>query len=465
MFTPRTFVYATENIEREIPTTATMLVAYLYYISRGGKKDFVSYVNNKLWGKDTYIRWLVLLAAVSDNLWQLSKQLGASKLRDWIKNYNLNESGLIKISMAISILLGRETNRLNGLLPFFDLSNKFDDEIEFNDYYFEQMLAPLSQQIDNMFNFVKRLDAEISNFIMETQASIADDLLQVEAELERVEKRVKEYVKAMPIRLRTMDKAAVMHMLQTIGDKTRGESKQVEFYGAELDRLQIKITNLINKSRWLQEKKELVAPEQIKGIALFMPKQCSEQVKGILSSLLYYFGRKNIVIEEDEFVSFWGSRGFTKDILENELTTLKFDKRALDIYLNYEESLRNLPPSLRRPLNISHNVTIEEEYIGGSGGRGRAFGGNIKGRVPQLFAILEATELRNKVQDLIRHGELGKALRGLTEGEAQVPTTSAIRTKLKTRGWITVKLSNDILSDEKRIAVVWLAGHSKRLCL
>jgi hypothetical protein len=222
---------------------------------------------------------------------------------------------------------------------------------------------------------------------------------------------------------------------------------------------------------YYKDKKDLVSLDMIPGLCLFMSNQSSEQVKGIMSSLLYYFGFKNIVIEEFEYHSVWGARGFSREDLETELTTLTFDKHILEVYRNIEDDSKALPKTYQRSLNISQNVTFDYKYIGGMGGRGRVFGGFIKGKVPLLFAFLEspkAENMINKLQELIKHGQLSAALKGLTEGESQVPTSYALRSKFKSRNWVTIQImagsaSGDILLGDLGMVLGWLSGASKEL--
>ena len=204
----------------------------------------------------------------------------------------------------------------------------------------------------------------------------------------------------------------------------------------------------------------------IPGICLFIANQSSGQVKGITSSLFYYFGFRNIVIEEFEHHSVWGARGFSQEDLESVLTTLSIDKPMLDVYRNIEDVSKALPKTYQRSLNIAQNITFEERYKGGMGGRGKVYGGNITGKVPILFAFLETQSkeaIVKKIQELIKHGELSQALKGLTEGESEVPTAHALRSKFKTKNWVTVQLiggsaTGDILMGDLGIVIAWLGG-------
>ena len=108
--------------------------------------------------------------------------------------------------------------------------------------------------------------------------------------------------------------------------------------------------------------------------------------------------------------------------------------------------------------------------MGGMGGRGLIFGGNIKGRVPKIFATLDDDVMQRKVAELVEKGEFAKAVRGLTEGQDLVSTAQALRAKFKARGWITFQAigtggTGDILAGDVGSPLVWLAGRGKQVGL
>ncbi len=471
-FSDRMFIYSPENVEAEFPTTATLLVTYLLYVKNGGKSEFITFINDKEWAKDVIIRWLVLLCAVADNLWLLSKFSKILKLQEWIADYGIPERKILKISIVISIVLGRETNRLKD---FKQIIERPLDTL--NENLFDGILDLLSLEVDNLYKFARELDVEVRKFVSECNQEVEDELRRIEQEIATDEKTINDNLKAMPVHLKSgvngeAIRKSVIEMLSTVGDKDKAKWKQIDFYGKEIERLQTKISNLNKRLKFFRDQKKLILPELIPGISLFIGKQSSEQVKGILSSLLFYFGQKNILIEESEHISVWGARGFDMEYLKNELTTLNFDKNILDYYRSIEDASKELPipQTFKKSLNISKQVTFEERYIGGMGGRGKVIGGNIKGKVPLLFATLESSDLEKKLIDLLQHGELGKALKGLTEGHSLVPTSHAIRSKLKTHGWVVVQilsgaLSGDILLGETGMILARLGRNSKEIDL
>ena len=466
-FSSNNIIYSPENIEREFPTTCALLVIYLDYIHNGGSLSFVDYINEKLWSKKELTKLIVLLCAVADNLWLLSKYSEIYKLRDWIKEFDMSERKLIKLSMAISLLLGIETE-WEKILRLFT-----ENPIEhLNEIYIESAVEKISIHVDNLYKTARTIGTECEKFINEYNDTVTEEIIRLKDQIKREKDTITEYRKAMPVGLRHNTKA-IMEMLETVGDREKPKWKQIEFYGQEIERLSTSVANLENRLEFYREKKGQISPEMIPGLCLFITSQSSEQVKGIMSSLLYYFGFKNIVIEEFEHHSVWGARGFSKEDLTSELTTLSFEKTIIDAYRNIEDVSKALPKTYQRSLNITQNVTFEEKYKGGMGGRGKIYGGNITGKVPLLFAFLESQTEKDtvmKIQELIKHGQLSQALKGLTEGESEVPTAHALRSKFKTKNWVTVQLmggssTGDILLGDLGITIAWLAGKSKELSI
>jgi hypothetical protein len=462
-FSSNNIIYSPENIEREFPTTCALLVIYLHYVQKGGTLSFVDYINEKAWAKDDLTKLLVLLCAVADNLWLLSKYSEIFKLRDWIQEFNMTERKLIKLSMAISVLLGQEEEWERIVKLFTENPFELIDE-----GFIERSVEKISVQIDNLYKTARTIGAECDKFIMEHNEEVYNEIKRLENQINREKDTISKYRKAMPVGLRH-NTEAIMEMLETVGDRDKPKWKQIEFYGQEIERLSASVTNLENRLQFYQEKQEMISPEEIPGICLFINSQGSKQVKGIMSSLLYYFGFRNIVIEDMEHYAVWGARGFSKEDLESELTTLSFDKQMLGIYRSIEDVAKALPKTYQRSLNISQNVTFEVRYKGGMGGRGKIYGGNITGKVPLLFALLETqaeNSIQTKIKELIRHGQLGTAMKGLTEGESEVPTAHALKSKFKTKNWVTVQVmggsaSGDVLLGDLGMVIGWLAGRNK----
>jgi hypothetical protein len=266
------------------------------------------------------------------------------------------------------------------------------------------------------------------------------------------------------------DREALLEMFSTVGDKSSARWKQIEFYAKEVPRLIKVIEGSQRRLELLKEKKRRAFPEVINGLCVVIARQRSAQVKGILSSLLYYLGRRNLIIEEGEHAAVWGARGFSRDFLEAELTTLQIDQHVLGMQTNLDDLAKSVPESFKHVLNITKNITIQRQYMGGMGGRGLIFGGNITGRVPKIFATLDDELLQKKMSELLDKGELAKAVRGLTEGQDLVPTAHALRSKFKSRGWIIYQAigtggTGDILAADVGTPLVWLAGKGTQVRL
>jgi len=453
-------IYSPGNTEIEYPISSTLLVSYLIHLRSRGRLEFLRYVSERVWAKDPVHNWFVIICGIADNLWMLSQYAKINILRDWLKESGLPESPLIKISMMISLLLGRPRSRLDGLK---DLVESPPDDIIA--HFSFKSLENTDIRTENLYSFAEQLSKFVSMFVTE----INDELdAEIEGTIDRINKdnkTIEEYQGAMPLGLKK-DKTALLGMVDTVGDKSDPKWKQIEFYGNEINRLSARVRSNTERLAYLQEKKGEISPDHIQGVCVFINNQASSQVKGILSSLLYYFGNRNIVIEEFEHHAVWGARGINKEQLKHELTTLQFDKRTIEVYCSWENIVKNLPLAYRRSLNITNNITFFEGYSGGIGGRGRAYGGDIKGKVPLLFATLETKDLSKKISELMSHSELGAALKGLTEGDSQAPTTLALRTKFKTGGWVTIQAkggvsSGDVMSGDVGMVLAWLGGKSK----
>jgi hypothetical protein len=462
LITNNALIYSPDSLEQEYITTATFLCMYMRYVQKNFRANFNRFIEKQPWWDSEFDRYVALAVAVADNLWLLSKYSPTELLKELIKKTDTTERKLIKTSMGISLLLGRETDRLKG---FEELLERPLDVLEFSK--FSEIFVTRSVEVDNIYKFARDIDREAQIFVLEQNEIVDEALERTRQEIEREKKTMADYMKAMPIGLKK-DIGTALEMLETVGNKDKAKWKQIEFYGKELERLETRMKSLEIKLNSLEEKKEMILPKNVPGICVFISKQKSEQVKGIMASLLHYFGQKNIVIEESDNQSIWGARGFDKQYLENELMTLIFDKKMLASYKRLEDFSKDLPSSYRKSLNISHNITLEIRYVGGMGGRGLAYGGDIGGKVPQLFALLDVKELQDKIQELIAHGELGNAIKGLTEGKSEVNTVHALRTKFKSRGWVTLQViggagTGDILSGEIGVPIAWLAGANKEI--
>ncbi len=458
------FIYPPERLDPIYPTACTILTAYMLYVAEGGASDFDGYIQNMEWTKREFVKILFMLGAVSDNTWMLSKHSDKKLLQEWVQQVGVREKDLLVNSMGISLVLGLEDGRLKGLEPILE---KGLDSIDTD--FLEKTLRGMTKKANNLFIFAREMDYEVRRFIHSEQLQVAESIEKYKSQIQRDEATVENYIKAMPREIRRQtDRTIMLEMLHTVANRDKVKWKQIEFYGKEIQKLEGRITSNGKRLDALKKKRADISIQNIPGICLFISKQGSGQVKGILASLLYYFGWRNIVIEETEHFALWGARGFQQSYLEGELATFTIDKKLLESYTSMEDVSRELPNALRKSVTSKKALNLQKRYVGGIGGRGTIFGGDIKGKVPQLFSSMDERSIDKKVEELVSHGEFGLAIRGLTEGESEVSTSSALRSKFKSTNWITVQVtggpeSGDILELEIGVILAWLGGSNTEL--
>jgi hypothetical protein len=460
----RWFVLPPTEEGGEYPTVTASLVAYLQHLSECEFIDYWDFIGEKHWAKDQYYRWLVLLSMVSDHLWLLSRQTESRVLNNWTDELQFIEKDVILISMGISLLLGGEDRGMDSLRVMMDEEPTGDIED-----FFKEVVKEITSETNNLFIFARELDYEVRQMLLIKSQELNAAISNANEDILRANSTINNYRKAMPRELRNASsKAKLMEMLKTVADKDKLKWKQIEFYGTEIDKLETHIASTTKRLELLMEKYQAITPNNIPGICLFINKQESEQVKGILASLLYYFGWDNIVVEETEHYALWGARGYDQDYLEEELGTYNFNRELLESYTNIEEFARDLPNVYRKSLADAQQLVLGKEYKGQIGGRGNIFGGNIKGKVPQLFSTLDSGNIEGKIKELIDHSELGLAIKGLTEGDSMVSTSQALRSKFKHTNWITIQVlggskAGNILSGEVGVILAWIMGENREI--
>ena len=448
----------------EHPTVTASLVAYLFHVNEHGYLPLSDFMTQKVWAKNLFQRWLLLLAMASDNLWMLSPRSDNKLLNEWIEEFYLTEKDVILVSMGISLLLGREDKGLGSLKKLLE-----DRPLGAFDEFFKEVIKDISQETDTLFIFSRELDYEVRRIIEQKRIELGKAVSETHEEILRANNTIENYRRAMPKELRSQsDRTKLLEMLKTVANKDRLKWKQIEFYGNEIEKLETNIASNTTKLDLLQKKYEKILEENLPGICLFIPKQGSDQVKGILASLLYYFGWNNIIIEETEYYAMWGARGFEKEVLEDHLATFDFNRELLQSYTNIEEFARDLPNVYRKSLADAQGLVLEKKYSGQIGGRGKIFGGNVKGKVPSLFSTLDSNLIVSKIAELIKHSELGLALKGLTEGDSMVSTSSALRSKFKHTNWITIQVlsgsrTGNILTGDISVILAWILGQDAEI--
>jgi hypothetical protein len=236
-----------------------------------------------------------------------------------------------------------------------------------------------------------------------------------------------------------------------------------------MEKLEAKINVEEKRLIRLRAAKKMISTERGPRLCVMLPIQSSLQVKGIIASLLYYMGWKNIVIEERGSEAYWGARGFTKDFIGDVFSNLSFGHEELKDYLFMEKVFKDLPDVFKRTLNISRNISYYKTYSGGMGGRGLIHGGMLTGKVPRVFTLLEeAGDMEEKIKELMKYKQLGNALQGFTEGQSTVSTAQALRAKFRSTGWMVLqpvqgRQGADVLLGNFNMAIMNLVGYSERI--
>lgn len=453
----RTFLLSPPEKDYDYPSSATALCGYLTYISGGGDLSFFEYLGKGTWHKDPYSRLLILLASVCDNLWHLNFLIDIPMKR-WVPDPE-EEKYLVLVSISASIILGDDDKR-NDLVTSF-----FKPEVTPDDYLGALCGAITGAQ--NVLDFADTVSKEAEAFYNRIFFNLTDSIDKTLSDWERDKKLWKELDDSMPIDMKG-NREKMKELLSTKGDLREEHWRRIEFYGKELDNLEAKIKVEERKLLRLRAAKKMFSTEKGPRLCVVIPKQSSKQIKGIIASLLYYKGWKNIVIEERDSEAAWGARGFSKETINGYFSNLSLGYAELKDYLLLEKVYKDLPDVFRRTVNISKNISFYKTYEGGMGGRGYIYGGSLRGKVPWMFSLLEESgALEEKVKELIEHKELGNALQGLTEGQSNVSTAQALRAKFKSTGWLVVspipgKDGADILLGNFKLGILHLVGYNER---
>ncbi|MGA1848463.1 MAG: hypothetical protein ACMUHB_03895 [Thermoplasmatota archaeon] len=454
----RTFVLTPSENDYEYPSTATGLCAYLDYVSRGGAMTYFDFLDKGPWHEDQFSRILILLASVCDNLWHLNFLIDIP-IKRWIPDKE-EEKYLILISISASIILGEERKR-NEIVERF-----FTGEVSPQDY-----LSAICQGIPgarNIMDFTYKISREAESFYNRIFFNLTDSIEQSLRTLERDRETYRKLLDSMPIDMKN-NREKMMELLNTQGDLNEGHWRRVKFYGKELSKLEAKIKVEEKRLTRLRAAKKMISTEKGPRLCVMLPLQISIQVKGIIASLLYYMGWKNVVIEERGSESFWGSRGFSREYIDRLFSNLSLGYEELKDYLFMEKVFKDLPDVFKRTHNISKNISFYKTYSGGMGGRGLIFGGMLTGKVPWVFSMLEETgEMEEKIKELMLHKQLGNALQGLTEGQSTVSTAQALRAKFKSTGWMVIQLVQgrkgaDVLLGNFSLVIMSLVGYTERI--
>jgi hypothetical protein len=403
---------------------------------------------------------LILLASVCDNLWHLNFLIDIP-IKRWIPDKQ-EEKYLIVISISASIILGEESKRNEVVKRFF--SSDLTPEVYLN------TICEGIPGARNIMDFASIISKEAEAFYNRIFFNLTDSIERSLKTLERDKDTHKKLEDSMPIDMKG-NREKMMELLHTRGDLGEEHWRRVNFYGKEMEKLEAKINVEENRLIRLRAAKKMISTERGPRLCVMLPKQISIQVKGIIASLLYYMGWKNVVIEERGAESFWGSRGFTKDFIEEVFSNLSLGYEELKDYLYMEKVFKDLPEVFKRTHNISRNISYYKTYSGGMGGRGLIHGGILTGKVPRVFTLLEETgDMEEKIKELMKYKQLGNALQGFTEGQSTVSTAQALRAKFRSTGWMVLqpvqgRQGADVLLGNFNMAIMNLVGYSERITI
>ncbi|MGA1872191.1 MAG: hypothetical protein ACMUHY_00840 [Thermoplasmatota archaeon] len=456
----RLFLLTPPENDYEYPSTATALCAYLDHISKGGGETFFDFLNRGPWQNDQFQRLLILLASVCDNLWHLNFLIDIP-IKKWIPDKE-EERYLVLISISASLLLGEPERRDEVVSQFFG-----------EDITPEIYLNHICQRISgakNIMDFATTVSREAEAFYNRIFFNLTDSIERSLKTLERDKDTLKKLEDSMPIDMRG-NREKMMELLKTRGDLNLEHWRRVQFYGKEMDKLEAKINVEEKRLIRLRSAKKMISTERGPRLCVMLPIQNSFQVKGIIASLLYYMGWKNVVIEERGAEAYWGSRGFSKEFIGEVFSNLSLGYEELKDYLFMEKVFKDLPEVFKRTLNISRNISYYKTYSGGMGGRGLIHGGVLTGKVPRVFSLLEETgDMEEKIRELMKYKQLGNALQGFTEGQSTVSTAQALRAKFKSTGWMVLQLVQgrqgaDIILGNFNMAIMNLVGYTERISI
>ncbi|MBN1391154.1 MAG: hypothetical protein JXA22_10985 [Candidatus Thermoplasmatota archaeon] len=454
----RLFLLTPPENDYDYPSTATALCAYLEHISKGGGTTFFEYLNKGPWQDDQFERLLILLASVCDNLWHLNFLIDIP-IKRWIPDKE-EEKYLILISMSASLLLGEMEKRDEFVSVFF--------RSDLTPFVYLGQICKSIPGAQNIMDLTATISREAGAFHNRIFFNLTESIERSLKSLERDRDTLKQLEDSMPADLRE-NREVTMELLKSQSDPNIENPKRVEFYGKEMEKLKAKISYEEKRLIRLRSAKKMLSTEKGPRLCVMLPPQSSVQVKGIIASLLYYMGWKNVVMEERGTETYWGSRGFTREVISDLFSTISFGYEELKDYLFMEKIFNDLSEVFDNDLNISRNITYHRTYSGGMGGRGLVYGGVLTGKVPRVFSLLEETgDVEEKVQELMRYKQLGNALQGLVGGQSTVSTAQALGAKFRSTGWMVFQMVQgnkgaDVVLGNFKMAIMNVVGYSETI--
>ena len=432
MNSPNFFLFSAHNEEDELPPTATSLMAYLLYGSKNLNIRYTDFIKHEFLKLERNIRYLVLQATIADYLHLLSDDIGPNQLKHHASTQGINVDLVIKLSIATSLLLGAKNMQMEEFYDFYDEPlNKMCED--FFVKRFSKKIAP----VEVIFNFAEQIRGVFEQFSEEVFKLISEEKITLEAQIRTDEDKLEMYQRA---------KISI-----EMEDSISSDIKEQKFYSQEIDKIRNRMAIDCKQLVKLAERLYRTRLKGVKGLALFIPMQPNEQTRGILSSLFYYEGWKNIVIEVSEQKSTWSSRGFNREELEDYLTIVSMDSQKFNDFRLTDNATRKYPGLLSTP-----ELSIITGYSGGMGGRGKIFGGIITGQaIPDLEGNVAA---RPKMEE-----DFGI----IPDSKFWEPAVQVIKTRFfKNDDWFSVQIGGgsefcNILKKHTDLLIIHLAGRSK----
>ncbi len=429
------FIFCTHEEEGEFPPTATSLMSYLLCLEESRDEDYHSFMRCRHSNVPPSLRYLILQATIADHLWLLSKDIPPNPLKLFTVGQKIDVELYIRLSIATSLMLGRKKDRMKGLTELYGIPLE-----EVDDGKFLVKLEPLLGSVEAIFGFVERVRKIFEELSGEVMGEIHREMSTIEIRMGNDGERLTQY-------------RDVLVEAETEGGSS---SREKDFYTQESQKIGSRLAADGKRYDMLKQLRAYAGLGSLRGLALFVPSQENEQTRGILSSLLYYFGWKNIIIEGSDEKSTWSSRGWGREYLEELLTTVTIDSpKEFDEYRLTDIAKKKHPDIMEEEGGVP-SVTIISGYSGGMGGRGKIFGGIITGQaLPPMDAVEEGDP------------DVDREIDELPERRFWSPAVQAIRNRFfEDNGWLTIqvgggRMSSSILENKFDILIVHFMGSSR----
>lgn len=446
---PNFFLHNYES-DTILPSTATFLMYYLIMVEKGIEKSYDDTLDEWMNSPPKNTIYLLLQAVIADHIHLLSEISHENPLRTFTRRHLDDKlDNYVKLSITTSLLLGRKQEPMSQFSKLLSIPLGQIDETMFNG-----MMKGKMNGVERLFKFVNELKKQIEEFFHNTQQELGDQISTLREEINSRNEMLEKFHQAMKLGEMEMDEQhyPTRETMENTADieKTAIQQKKME-RERERERARLKI---------LEAKQDVTKIEDSRGLAIFLPPQENDQVRGILSSLLFHNGLNNIVLEEKSSNAVWSSRGYGGEQLERFLTTVSVDFKEMVEFREYHEAREKLietDPALLSTLdmdsNYEPNITIENRYVGQMGGRCKIFGGIVSSSI----------HLDNTHTNTFEMGLGSGSLDAIPHQRYWRPTIQAIKEKFKKNDWFTVQveggsLNGNIIKDKWELLLFHFVG-------